>query len=130
MKKVYKYLITVGVGLLLAAWVAFSKNIFAQTSISLIFAILSDAFLVPGILITGMGGLIFVSNEGMFDAFSYGMTSFIDLFRKEKRNKYHTFYDYKQSKADRDRSFGFLLICGLAFLALSGIMLWLFTKNV
>ena len=125
MKKIYKYLITVVVGLSLAAWVALSKNIFAETRIDIIFNTLSDAFFVPGVLITGMGGLMFVASEGMFDIFSYGITSFIDLFRKEKRNKYHTFYDYRQSKADRDFSFGFMLICGLAFLALSGIMLLL-----
>jgi hypothetical protein len=123
MRKLYKYLLTIAVGLALVAWVAFSKDIFAQTSNSVILGILSDSFLVPGVLISGFGGLIFVSNEGVFDGITYGLTSFFDIFRKDKQNKYRTFFDYRESKGERDTSFGYLLICGLSFLALSGLMI-------
>ncbi len=128
MKKLLKYLITLLVGLAIAAWIAISKDIFAQTRPEIIFAILSDSFFAPGVLIFGVGGLIFVSNEGVFDGISYGLVSFIDIFRKEKQNKYRTFFDYKQSKGERDTSFGFMLICGLAFIATSGIMYLLFNN--
>ena len=127
-KKILKYLITLLVGLALAAWVAISKELFAQTRPELMFAILSDSFFVPGVLIFGVGGMIFVSNEGMFDGISYGLVSFFDIFRKEKQNKYRTFYDYKQSKGERNTSFGFMMICGLGFIAASGIMYLLFNN--
>ena len=130
MKKIFKYLITLLVGLALAAWVAIPKGIFSETRAEIIFGILSDAFFVPGVLLLGVGGLIFVSNEGIFDGFTYGIISFIDIFRKDKQNKYRTFFDYRQSKGERDTSFGFMLVCGLAFIAISGIMYLLFNNYV
>lgn len=130
MSKLKKYLITLGIGLLLAFGVAYSKDIFAQTELAKIFHILTDSFFVSAVLIMGMGGLTFVSNEGAFDGLTYALSSFADIFRKEKKNKFNTYYDYKQSKGNRDRSFGFLLICGLVFMAITGIMLWLYYKNI
>lgn len=128
MKKFKKYLITIIVGLLIAFWVAFTQGIFEQTDIKLILHILTDSFFVSGVLITGMGGLIFVSNEGSFDGITFAMKSFFAIFKKDKKKVYRSYYDYKQSKKDRDRSFGYMLICGLVFLAMSGIVL-LFYSN-
>ena len=88
MKGIYKYLLTLSVGFLIAGLVAMSKNILEKELLSMVFHVLADSFIVPGVLITGMGGLIFVSNEGAFDGLVYGVTSFLDIFRKEKRNKY------------------------------------------
>lgn len=130
MDKLKKYLITFGVGLLAAFAIAYGRDIFSQTQAHIIFAILADSFVVPGVILAGIGGLMFVSNEGMFDGFAYGITSFLDLFRKEKKNKYHTFYEYKESKKDRDITFGFLLICGLALIAVSAVMLLLYHKYI
>ena len=130
MKKLNKYLITIGIGLLVAFGIAYSKDIFAQTELAKVFFILTDSLFVPAVMITGIGGLIFVSNEGAFDGITYAVTSFIDIFRKNKKNKYHTYYDYKESKANRDTNFAFLLISGALFFAASGVMLWLYYRNI
>ncbi len=130
MKTLKKYLLTLGVGLLIAFAIANSKDVFAQTDLSKIFHILTDSFFVPAVLIMGFGGLVFVSNEGAFDGITYAVTSFMDIFRKNKKNKYHTYYDYKESKGNRNTSFWFLLICGLVFMAITGIMYWLYTMNI
>lgn len=130
MNKLKKYLITTGIGLLLALYVAYTKGIFKQTELAVIFHILTDSFFVPAVLITGMGALVFVSNEGAFDGLTFAMKSFFDVFRKNKKNSFKTYYDYKESKGDRDRSFGFMLLVGLGFMAVSGIMLLLYSQNV
>ena len=130
MKKIYKYLITIAIGLLIAGWVAFSKDLFAQTEPFKIFHILCDSFFVPAILITGMGALVFVSNEGAFDGLTYAVSSFVNIFRKEKRENLATYYDYKQSKGERNHGFGFMLICGLLFLAVSLIMYLFYNRYV
>ena len=122
MNKLKKYLITIGVGLAFALLVANSKAVFAQTELSKIFHILTDSFCVPAVLISGMGALVFVSNEGAFDGITYAVTSFLDIFRKEKKNQYHTYFDYKESKGKRDTSFGFMLIVGLGFMVITGVM--------
>lgn len=130
MTKLKQYLITFIAGLAVAFSIAYNKDIFNQTELSVIFHILTDSFCVPAVMILGIGLLIFVSNEGVFDGLIYAMTSFIDIFRKEKKNKYHTFYDYKESKKDRDTSFGFLIISGLVFMAIMGVMYWLYSINI
>lgn len=127
-KKAVKYLITLLAGFLTAGLVAYSKDIFSQTDPLKIFHILTDSFCVPGVVITGIGSLVFVSNEGGFDAISYGLTSFFDIFRKERKNKYRTFYDYKQEKAQKQTPCGFILICGFVFLAIMTVMFLLYKK--
>ena len=128
MKTIKKYLITLAVGFLMAGLVMYSKDIFNQTELSEILHILTDSFSIPAVLITGFGGLIFVSNEGVFDGLAYGVTSFIDMFRKEKKNQFRTFYDYKESKSERDMSFGYLLICGVLFIVIDAVMLMLYNQ--
>ena len=128
MKTIKKYLITLAVGFLMAVLVMYSKDIFNQTELSEILHILTDSFSIPAVLITGFGGLIFVSNEGVFDGLAYGVTSFIDMFRKEKKNQFRTFYDYKESKSERDMSFGYLLICGVLFIVIDAVMLMLYNQ--
>ena len=122
MKTIYKYLITLGVGFAMAAFVAYSKNVFAQKELSMVFHILTDSFSLPAVLITGIGALAFVSNEGGFDALSYGLTSFFDMFRKEKKNKHKTFYDYKMEKAEKRGSVPyFVMIVGAFYILLAVI---------
>lgn len=130
MKTYVKYLITFVVGLILALWVMISKDLFAEERLYMIYQILAESFSVPAVLMLGFGGLVFVSNEGMFDSLSYGLTSFMDLFRKEKRNKFKTFYDYKESKKDRSMSFGYLLICGIVFVAIAIVFHLLYANNI
>lgn len=130
MKNFKKYLITLAIGLFVAGGIAFSKDVFNQAELAMVFHTLTDSFFVPGVLIMGFGALIFVSNEGVFDGLVYGVTSFLDIFRKEKKNRYRTFFDYKEEKGNRDTRFGYLIICGLVFIAISGVMLFLYHQNV
>ena len=125
-----KYLIAIGMGLGMTAVVAYSQGIFTATRPSVIFQILTDSFFVPAVLLLGAGGLAFVSNEGGFDALAYGITSFADLFRKEKKNKYKTFYDYKTEKAEKTLPVSFLLITGLIFMGIMALMYWLYTQYI
>lgn len=126
MKNAYKYLLTFGLGFAVVLFMSIGNGVFDQTKIAQIFAILTDSFTVPTVVLLGLGGLMFVSNEGGFDALSYGITSFIDMFRKEKKNKFKSFYDYKEAKAERNLEFGFLLISGLVFMVITVVMLLLY----
>lgn len=128
MRAFRKYWITLLAGLLIVAAIVFAKDLFAQTSLQSIFHILTDAFFVAGILITAAGLLILSSNEGTFDILVYGMSSFLDMFRKTSQKKYETFFDYRESRSDKKIKFGFLLICGAAFLAIAFIMYFLYRR--
>lgn len=123
MKTFRKYFITLIAGLAVAAGIAWAKDVFAQTEPAQIFHILCDSFFAVGTVLCCAGLLIFSSNEGTFDMLSYGVSSFIDLFRAKSKKKYDTFFDYRESKAEKKSPFGFLLICGLIFVAISLVMM-------
>ena len=123
LKTLQKYLITFCIGFIvvdLVFWVRIS-----QPNTFNVFHNLTDAFFIAGVLILSAGALTFATNEGGFDLLAYGMSSFMDMFRKKgSKKKYESLYDYKESKAGKKWQFGFLLISGAIFLAVSGAMLW------
>ena len=128
MKAGKKYLITLAIDIAAALLIMWSKDLFVQTDPKIIFHILCDAFFVVGVVTTSAGLLVFSSNEGTFDMLVYGVKTFMDLFRKTSLRKYDTFYDYRMSKADQKIKFGFLLICGAVFLALSFVMYYFYCQ--
>ncbi len=123
MKQLKRYSITLAIGLVIAFAVLLIKDFFSQTEAATIFAILCDAFCISGVLVTGAGLLIFSSNEGTFDILVYGVKSFWGFFKKDKTKKHDTFYDYRASRAEHKMAFGYIVLCGLILLAISGIML-------
>ena len=128
MKALYRFAIVLVIGLLLAALIAGSKGILSQTEPVRIFHILCDGFFVVGVVITSAGLLVFSSNEGTFDMLVYGVKTFMDAFRKERTMKYDTFYDYRVSREEKKLQYGFLLICGLLFLAIAFVMYYLYRQ--
>ena len=128
MKAFKKYLITLLAGFGAAALIAWSKDLFAQTTAVAVYHILCDSFFVVGVVITSIGLLILSTNEGTFDMLVYGMKAFVDIFRKESVRKYDNFYDYRMSREDKKLPFGFLLICGVFFLAVSMVMLYCYNQ--
>lgn len=129
MKALIKYLITLVSGLLGALLIFWMKGLFGQTEAVVIFHILSDGFFAVGTVITAIGVLIFTTNEGTFDMLVYGMGTFISMFRKNHPRKHETFYDYRVSRADKKIKFGFLLLCGLIYLALAIVMYLMYRSH-
>ena len=126
MRSLKKYLITAAVGLLMVGAIIWSKDLFAQTAPAAIFHILCDAFFAAGMVIFAAGVLVFSSNEGTFDIFVYGVSSFVDIFRKKSQKKYNTFYDYRENRESVKLPYGFLLITGAVFIAISLVMLYFY----
>ena len=123
MKKFRKYLITLLAGAAAVLAIAWAKDVFAQTEAQKVFHILCDATFAVGTVLCCAGLLIFSANEGTFDMIVYGVSSFVDMFRTTSKKKYATFYDYREGRADKKIRFGFLLICGLLYLAVSLVLL-------
>ncbi len=120
-----KYLITSVLALLLAFLIALSRELFEKEKLIDILHVLIDATFVVAVLFTGFGLLVFSANEGTFDMISYGMTSFISLFKKDRESylKYKTYVDYKEAKADKKHSFGHIVLVGLAMLAICLVLI-------
>ena len=126
MKSISKYLITLTIGVLIAFLVAYAKDVFIQEDKKVIFHILSDSFFIPGVAITGVGLLMFVSNEGAFDGLSFAMLSFFKLFSIKNEKKFKTYNDYKEQKRQKKNPVSFILVSGLFLIGVSIIMLILY----
>ena len=115
-KTLKKYLITSTLALVLTFLITLSRGVFEKENIVDVLHVLIDSTFVVSILFTGFGLLIFSANEGTFDMISYGMTSFLALFKKDRENylKYKTYVDYKEAKADNKHSFAHIVLVGLA----------------
>lgn len=119
MKKFWKYFITALVGLVAALLILVLKGTY-----------LSDALFVPGVLLLGVGTLLFASNGGAFDMLAFGVIKLLDLYKRDlTKVKYRTFYDYRQAQKDKKRSFDYLLIVGAAMVVVASVF-WIVHYNI
>ena len=124
MKKYLKYIITFGIGIIFFLVIILSKGLFSKTDQSDIYKILSDACFAPAVVIGGIGIIVFVDNNGVFDIIIYGVKLAINAFSRDiSKRKYKSFYEYRVAKHEKDRPYGFLLLVGGFFLILSTIFL-------
>ncbi len=127
MKTVYKYLITAAFGAVLAFIVLLIKDVFHLLQTVDVMKALCDGFFVSGVLIACFGGLVFASNGGVFDMITYGVKNLFWLFKKNPADrKYKDFYEYREAMKEKKRSYGYMVIVGLAYIAVSLIFLALY----
>ena len=127
MKTVYRYLITTGVGMLIVLLIVLMKNGFTETDVEIAMQIWCDAFFVSGVFLTCGGLIVVASNGGVFDMLGYAVSLLWYTFKSSKvERKYKTFYDYREARKDRKRSVSFVLVVGLALIAVSVVFLILY----
>lgn len=126
--KYIKYIVTTIIGLLMAYAVFSYKNLFEASVMSDIMKILSDGFLLPAVVLGGLGVLFFVSNGGMFDIFIYSTGLLRETFKRKvdkDPNFPKTYFDFKQQR-DKKLAIAHFLIVGSVFLLLSVVFNILF----
>lgn len=123
-----RYGITGLIALMTAYGVAEARGFAWQQAANLQARYLSDGFFAAGLILTGLGALVWISTTGFFDIFGYGFKSLLVLFSALRRPEEHQhYYDYKQEKdAKRGKPLYFLLLVGLIFVAISVIFLALY----
>ena len=77
--------------------------------------ILSNAALLPGVLLSGLSVLLRISGEGLFDGLRYTMSSLLARLRGVDK-KYASYFDYTR-REKKQRAGDPLLLPGLFFLA-------------
>lgn len=128
-----RYVLAIAVGLLLALTVCFARDIFHETDVTLIVRYLSDAFLVPGVLLTGIGLLSFLKKEGTYDGLTYSFHSMRMASARRFSDEAHddmarTYYDYKQSVKAKRKVAWHLIIVGGVFLLAAIVLTIVFLK--
>lgn len=128
--KLLQYGITTAILSAFSLAIMFMNNLFSETNTQTIMKVLTDAFFAPGIIAMCFGLLIVASNGGTFYIFSYGIQSFMNLFRKERgKMKYKTYYDYKEAMKDNKKPYGYILLVGAVFVAISMIFMIIWINN-
>ena len=118
-----KYAVCVGVELLIAFLVVWSKGFFAH-SIAVNLQILADAFFVSGILMTLFAGMLFISGEGALIGIGFVLRNVVLSFIPMGRAKHERYADYRARKLGeaKKQDNSSILVTGLFFLII-GIIL-------
>lgn len=92
--------------------------------------IASDACFLVGVFTFGVGGLIFVSSNGVFDGLVYSLKQLVWLFRIQGIGKKHeSFYEYKQRLSEKPKSpCFFLIVIGLFWILVAGLLVYVFYR--
>ena len=128
MKKWLQYIIISGVALLIVLGVMLGQDAFKHSGEELL-KNLCDAFFVAGVVILGFGLLIWSANQGTFDMVAFGVIKLVDLLKRDlTKVKYRTYYDYRQAQQGKKHSFAAYLIVGSVIMAISIVVLVLYSN--
>ena len=104
MKKAFKYIVSIPIIVAIVAFTAYNRRLLSAESFKQAAGILSDCFLVPGVLFAGAGALGWAATTGIYDMFGFGAGHFMRWFiPMMDKDKYDDFYEYKKSKDENGR---------------------------
>ena len=111
------YAICVGIEVLIAFLVIWSKGFFTQST-AVNIQILSDAFFVAGILMTLFAGMMYVSGEGALIGISFVLRNVVLAFIPMGRARHELYADYRARKLReaKKHNSSCILVTGLVFL--------------
>ncbi len=128
MKKWLQYLIVSVISLAIVFCVLLMQNAFTHSG-DLLLKDLCNAFFVPGVLVLGLGLLVWSTNGGTFDMLAFGVIKLFDLFKKDlTKVKYRTFYDYRKAQQEKERSFSTYVVVGAVLIVISIVFLILYNN--
>lgn len=127
-KKWIGTVVTLIVALAIALPLAVYRGFAWENTLALNCRYLSDGFFVAGMMLAGLGTLMWISTTGFFDMLSYGVHSLTVLFSTLKKPQDHeTFYDYKTMRdAKRGKPRFGILFVGLGCILVSLLCLALY----
>ena len=98
-----KYLITFGVCAVLTFLYLLIEGVFVKTTVADVLQVTVNGFFSIGIVTVCFGLLVFISNNGAFDFFAYGIRRFFSLFQKNPNKvRYKTYFDYHEAKQEEE----------------------------
>ena len=121
-----RYVFAAAAGLLITFSICLLKGVFRETDRALIVRYLSDAFLIPGVLLTGIGLLSYIKKEGAYDGLGYTFHTMKRTFAMrhyrdpiEEGSEDRTYFGYKQQVKAKRKVAWHLIIVGGGFLLIA-----------
>jgi len=122
-KNLWAYVANLIVAFSIFGFCATIWDLFSKTDSLSVIKILSDCFLLPGVILVGISVLGWISSKGTFDIFGYSIHGLFNLWKKESYYKQESYYDYKQKKDEKRKPFRLpMFLVGLIFF-LAGVAL-------
>ena len=117
------YAICIGIEILIAFLVIWSKGFFTQST-AVNIQILSDAFFVSGILMALFAGMMYVSGEGALIGIGFVLRNIVLAFTPMGRARQERYADYRARKLSQAKKHNnsHILVTGLIFVFI-GIVL-------
>ncbi len=107
-------------GLAVFLFAAYQFRLFTANSAVRACEILSDALIMPGILLSGVAALSWTGSLGTYDMLGYGIKCLFFFLPQKDAERHKTFYDYRRAKEEKGRKwFPEMLIVGLGYVLLS-----------
>lgn len=124
-KTTKQYVGSVISGLLISVAIMSYRGLFAGGHATAdVMMILSDGFFVAGTVLLGVGLLMWVAGEGMFDMLGFGVKLVWDV---AVHHEWESYRDYKARKSEKPKmKVGFLTFVGTAFILLGALFTGLF----
>ena len=121
-----RYVFAAAAGLLITFSICLLNGVFRETDSALIVRYLSDAFLIPGVLLTGIGLLSYIKKEGAYDGLGYTFHTMKRTFAMrhyrdpiEEGSEDRTYFGYKQQVKAKRKVAWHLIIVGGGFLLIA-----------
>lgn len=122
-----KYLIDLGIGLLLALGLCAALGLFAAETAPDVLRILSDGFFVPGAIFLCLGGLTFTRNGGVMDGLGFTFKTALARIRSDYETAHMTFAEYRAERESKATSPMPSVLAGLTHLAIALILFWIYS---
>ena len=97
------WIVNVCFATLFFALTAWGQGLFSATNTVLIMRRLSDCFLIPAVVLGGIGALTWIAAKGNFDMLAFGTKIFINWIIHPTR-KQESFYEYKMRQEEKNPS--------------------------
>ena len=112
-----KYAVCIGIEVLIAFFVIWSKGFFAH-SLAVNIQILADAFFVSGVLMSLFAGMLYVSGEGALVGIGFVLRNVALAFIPMGRARHEKYADYRERKINqiKKQNDSCILVTGLTFL--------------
>ena len=118
-KKILKqYLIYAGIAVVIFVICLFNWELFEADTTKARLRILSDSFLIPAVLLGGIGALSWIASYGTFDMLGYAFSSLKSLMLHPKQRQ-ESFYEYKLRKEEKEGWLMPMFLVGMGCLLLS-----------
>ncbi len=119
-----KWAVYVSIWVITPLFFGFCTGIVYSSDIRELIGRISDCFFASGMMLSGVGVLLFASGRGLFDMFGYGMKKLIGTGSGEHQTE--DFLAYRSRKRKKRTAYSRTLFAGVVFIGISviGCLLW------